>query len=208
MRKSKDKLVVMVIYWQNHLVRPVPKKWIQVHLPLTAVLVSWSWQKHAAIDPARSCCPITCPVLRSSFIWLLFLFSFLPLPLYAHLMLSGSQLPPPSTFDSKTDHAEQSTAGKLIKPPVTSVIVSRDKHLLGSVKEEGWEGGRLNWWGRSETVQCLFSVYIQKTIECRHWSLSCKLIGGVENSIRETNVEIQSTKTKCTSWSRLPSMCC
>lgn len=111
-------------------------------------------------------------------------------------------------LDSKTDHAEQSTAGKLIKPPVTSVIVSRDKHLLGSVKEEGWEGGRLNWWGRSETVQCLFSVYIQKTIECRHWSLSCKLIWGVENSIRETNVEIQSTKTECTSWSRLPSMCC
>lgn len=131
-----------------------------------------------------------------------------PASLYAHLMLSGSQLPPSSTFDSKTDHAVQSTAGRLIKPPVTSVIVSRDKHLLGSAKEEEWEGGRLNWWGRSETVQCLFSVYIQKTIECRHWSLSCKLIGGVENSRKETNVEIQSTKTECTSWSRLPSMCC
>lgn len=81
-----------------------------------------------------------------------------PASLYAHLMLSGSQLPPSSTFDSKTDHAEQSTAGRLIKPPVTSVIVSRDMHLLGSVKEEGWEGGRLKWWGRSETVvpiQCL-----------------------------------------------------
>lgn len=98
MRKSKDKLVVMVIYWQNHLVRPVPKKWIQVHLPLTAVLVSWLWQKHAAIDPARSCCPITSCAAQLIHLIAVPLLFFLPLPLYAQLTLSGSQLPPPLNF--------------------------------------------------------------------------------------------------------------
>lgn len=208
MHKSKDKLVVMVIYWQSFS-PPSSQKVNTSSSPsngcpciLIVTKTCRYWPSTVLLSYHMSC---AAQLIHLIAVPLLF---FLPLPLYAHLMLSGSQLPPPSTFDSKTDHAEQSTAGKLIKPPVTSVIVSRDKHLLGSVKEEGWEGGRLNWWGRSETVQCLFSVYIQKTIECRHWSLSCKLIGGVENSIRETNVEIQSTKTECTSWSRLPSMCC
>lgn len=50
------------------------------------------------------------------------------------------------------------------------------------------KGGRREG-GRREAVQSLFCVYIQRAIECRHWSLSCKLIGGVENSIKKENAE-------------------
>lgn len=54
-------------------------------------------------------------------------------------------------------------------------------------RREG-KGGRREG-GRREAVQSLFCVYIQRAIECRHWSLSCKLIGGVENSIKKENAE-------------------
>lgn len=77
---------------------------------------------------------------------------------------------------------------------MTSGSLSGDMHLSveGRLKREREgkgreEGGREG--GRREAVQSLFCVYIQRAIECRHWSLSCKLIGGVENSIKKENAE-------------------
>lgn len=80
---------------------------------------------------------------------------------------------------------------------MTSGSLSGDMHLSvegrlkrereGKGREGRKEGGGEG--GRREAVQSLFCVYIQRAIECRHWSLSCKLIGGVENSIKKENAE-------------------